>query len=247
MTLVAMRGQGSARNESAESPRISGRRGWRVRLTDRTWRRRTARPGKKDVLLFDEALPGFGLRVAASGSRTFIFQYRHGPKVRRIALGAWGKELTAAAARKKAEALRGQVRDHRDPVAERRAARAAAAGGRGGEEGGGGLGGLHRRRAHRAVGDAPPRGALGLLPGPGAARPPGVARAWLAVPAGSSPGRTRCGRSTPPRPSAARSPRTGCGRTPGRAGAGRCGAVRSRRTPGRRRRGRRGRPRASGC
>jgi integrase len=81
-------------------------------------------PGRKDALVFDEALPGFGLRVTAKGSRTFIFQYRAGAVIRRTVLGAWGKELTAAQARKKAESLRGQVRDARDPVAERRAARA---------------------------------------------------------------------------------------------------------------------------
>ena len=97
-----------------------------MRLTDKVVMEAECPSGKKDVLLFDEAMPGFGLRVSASGSRTFIFQYRQGPAVRRIPLGAWGKELTTAAARKRAEALRGQVRDHRDPVAERRAARAAA-------------------------------------------------------------------------------------------------------------------------
>jgi integrase len=97
-----------------------------VRLTDKIVAEAQCPAGKKDVLLFDDALPGFGLRAAASGSRTFIFQYRQGSTVRRIPLGVWGKELTTAAARKKAETLRGQVRDHRDPVAERRAARAAA-------------------------------------------------------------------------------------------------------------------------
>ena len=97
-----------------------------MRLTDRTVAEARCPAGQKDAMLFDEALPGFALRVAAAGSRTFIFQYRIGPKVRRVVLGAWGRELTAAAARKKAEALRGQVRDNRDPVAERKAARAAA-------------------------------------------------------------------------------------------------------------------------
>ncbi len=95
-------------------------------MTDKVVAEAQCPAGKKDVLLFDEALPGFGVRVSASGPRTFIFQYRQGPAVRRIPVGSWGKELTTAAARKKAEALRGQVRDHRDPVAGRRAARAAA-------------------------------------------------------------------------------------------------------------------------
>ncbi len=39
-------------------------------------------------------------------------------------MGEWGTELTTAQARRKAETLRGQVRDRRDPVAERKVARA---------------------------------------------------------------------------------------------------------------------------
>ena len=98
-----------------------------MRLTDTEVESAACPPGKKDVLLFDEALPGFGLRVTCKGSRTFIFQYRAGKKVRRTTIGTFGTELTAAQARKKAESLRGRVRDARDPVAERRAARVAAA------------------------------------------------------------------------------------------------------------------------
>ena len=97
-----------------------------MRLSDKEVELATCPPGRKDVLLFDEALPGFGVRVTCSGKRTFLFQYRAGAKVRRTVLGVFGAELTAAQARKKAESLRGQVRDARDPVAERRAARAAA-------------------------------------------------------------------------------------------------------------------------
>jgi len=97
-----------------------------LNLTDRTVGAAECPAGRKDVLLFDEALPGFGLRVTAGGKRIFIFQYRAGAKVRRSVLGTFGAELTTAKARKKAEMLRGQVRDARDPVAERRAARVAA-------------------------------------------------------------------------------------------------------------------------
>ena len=97
-----------------------------MRLSDAVVELATCPDGRKDVLLFDEALPGFGIRVTCRGTRTFIFQYRAGQKVRRTVLGTWGTELTASQARKKAESLRGQVRDARDPVAERREARAEA-------------------------------------------------------------------------------------------------------------------------
>ncbi len=95
-----------------------------MKLTERTVETVLCPEGIKDVLLFDDALPGFGLRVTAAGRRVFIYQYRDGAKVRRTALGEWGSELTSAQARRKAEALRGQVRDRRDPVAERKARQA---------------------------------------------------------------------------------------------------------------------------
>jgi len=97
-----------------------------VKISEETTKRAICPAGRKDVLHFDDALPGFGLRVTAAGRRIFLYQYRNGAKVRRTTLGVWGSELTAAQARRKAETLRGQVRDRRDPVAERRARQAAA-------------------------------------------------------------------------------------------------------------------------
>lgn len=55
----------------------------------------------------------------------FLLQYRADGKVRRETIGDWGSEFSTVKARRRAEALRGQVRDRRDPVAERRAAAAA--------------------------------------------------------------------------------------------------------------------------
>ena len=96
-----------------------------MKLTDRTVEEAQCPPGRKDALLFDEALKGFGLRVTSGGKRVFIFQYRAGSTVRRTPLGEWGTELTTAQARKRAETLRGQVRERRDPVSEHRAKQAA--------------------------------------------------------------------------------------------------------------------------
>lgn len=81
-------------------------------------------PGRRDVLVFDDALPGFGVRVTAEGARVFLFQYRQGSAVRRLTLGRFG-EVTPARARKLAEAARGRVAEGGDPAAERKAARAA--------------------------------------------------------------------------------------------------------------------------
>ena len=102
-----------------------------LKLTDAVVKDLRCPEGKKDALFFDDALKGFGVRVMpdrADGQarKVFLLQYRAGDKVRREPLGDWGSELTTAQARRKAEALRGAVRDRRDPVAERKAATAAA-------------------------------------------------------------------------------------------------------------------------
>jgi Arm DNA-binding domain len=96
-----------------------------MRLTDQMIEDARCPVGQKDKLFFDDTLPGFGLRVTAAGKKVFIGQYNVGKTKRRTTLGAWGTELTATQARRKAETLRGQVRDRRDPVAERKAARVA--------------------------------------------------------------------------------------------------------------------------
>ena len=100
-----------------------------TKLTDRAVAAAECPEGRKDVMLFDEALKGFGVRVMSSGRKVFLFQYNE-PSApsgkRRVTLGTFGDELTTVEARRKAEGLRGQVRDGRDPTAERRAAKAAA-------------------------------------------------------------------------------------------------------------------------
>jgi integrase len=44
--------------------------------------------GKCDHLFWDDEIPGFGLRIRAGGSRSWVFQYAIGDKQRRISLGA---------------------------------------------------------------------------------------------------------------------------------------------------------------
>ena len=45
-------------------------------------------PGRSDIIFWDDSLPGFGLRIRAGGSRTWLVQYRAGPKkIRRQKIG----------------------------------------------------------------------------------------------------------------------------------------------------------------
>jgi len=89
---------------------------------------RTARlpAGKSEAILFDDDVPGFGLRLRQQGSRTFIFQYKLGTKQRRMALGA-ATALGVVKVRKVAEQLHARVKLGEDPASDKAEARAGAA------------------------------------------------------------------------------------------------------------------------
>jgi len=70
-------------------------------------------------------VPGFGLRLRAGGSRTFIVQYALGGRQRRMTIGT-PKILDAVKARQTARNLLAKVRLGHDPAAERTEARAHA-------------------------------------------------------------------------------------------------------------------------
>lgn len=64
-------------------------------------------PAAKEVMLWDDKVSGFGLKVTPTGSKTYLFQYRLGGragKTRRVTIGKHGN-LTPDAARKEAERL----------------------------------------------------------------------------------------------------------------------------------------------
>ncbi|MEW6234701.1 MAG: tyrosine-type recombinase/integrase [Candidatus Omnitrophota bacterium] len=57
-------------------------------LADPTVSAASASPGK-DYSIFDDDIPGFGVRVYPSGKRAFIFMYRHGGLQKKLTLGRY--------------------------------------------------------------------------------------------------------------------------------------------------------------
>jgi integrase len=72
-------------------------------------------------MMFDAELRGFGVRVGASGNKTFLAQYTSPMGKRRAKLGVFGV-VTVEEARRQARVVLGAVAEGRDPVAERAAA-----------------------------------------------------------------------------------------------------------------------------
>ncbi len=71
--------------------------------------------GRFDVVHWDEDLPGFGLRVLASGTRTWVTRYRVGRQQRLVTLGKLA-ELDPADARRKARTILHRAGLGQDPL-----------------------------------------------------------------------------------------------------------------------------------
>jgi len=69
----------------------------------------------------DDELKGFGVKVFASGVKSFFLEKRVAGKVKRISIGRYG-ELTAEQARKQAMKLAGEIATGGDPIAEKKEA-----------------------------------------------------------------------------------------------------------------------------
>jgi hypothetical protein len=95
-----------------------------MKLTERKIETLAVEPGRKDRLIFDDAQRGLGVRIAASGSRTYLCQYTlHGQKSR-VPLGSCSA-VSLSKAREAASAVMGDVAKGRNPAAERKEAAAA--------------------------------------------------------------------------------------------------------------------------
>ena len=77
--------------------------------------------GKKDALVFDGEQKGLGVRVTASGAKSYLAQYALAGSKRRVPLGSCGA-ISLAAARDATKAILGDVAKGRDPAAERKEA-----------------------------------------------------------------------------------------------------------------------------
>jgi integrase len=94
-----------------------------MRLTHKTITGLTIPQGKSELLIFDDDLPGFGLRLRAGGTRRWVFQYRHNGRQHRVTNKA---SLDATRARVWAKKLHHEVGLGGDPQQEKADARIRA-------------------------------------------------------------------------------------------------------------------------
>jgi integrase len=90
----------------------------KLRLTVRSIA--SLRPTDTRVDYFDDALPGFFLRVTPTGIKTFGVIYRHAGRKRRFTIGTSDKWSLADARDHAREAIRASAKDKRDMAAEKR-------------------------------------------------------------------------------------------------------------------------------
>ena len=74
--------------------------------------------GKSELLVFDDDLPNFGLRLRAGGRKTWICQYRVGRKQRRVTIGTTAAK-DASLARREAKTILAKVQLGHDPQTEK--------------------------------------------------------------------------------------------------------------------------------
>ncbi len=94
-----------------------------MRITDQSIVKITVPDGKSEIVVFDDEIAGFGVRVRKGGSRRFLFQYKMGGLHRKMTF----QESSAAAARTTAAKLKAKVTLGFDVAAQKHNAKEAAA------------------------------------------------------------------------------------------------------------------------
>ena len=89
----------------------------KARLSNRTVE--DIAPGDADIFVWDEELPGFGVKVTPKGRRIYILQYRYKHRVYRHRIGWHEVETNAYKARNEALRLRGLIASGKNPATER--------------------------------------------------------------------------------------------------------------------------------
>src|SRR5450631_1913990 len=108
-----------------------------MKLTAKGVRALAVPAGKTDHLVWDDEIPGFGLRLRAGGSRNWVFQYALGDKQRRLSLGAatpesfstikdQGGNVVKLGIRDQATHLHAKVKLGQDPAGDKTEARKRA-------------------------------------------------------------------------------------------------------------------------
>jgi integrase len=96
-----------------------------MKLDSKTVARLVLPAGKTDIIHFDSALPGFGIRLRGGGDqvrKSWVVQYRRASRTRRLLLGS-AEVLSAEQARTAAKKALGAVATGSDPQADRTARR----------------------------------------------------------------------------------------------------------------------------
>jgi integrase len=106
-------------------PNCFPEKGMAVKLIDRNLSKIALPAGKAEAIFWDDALPGFGLRLRVGGKRTWVAQYRLGEKQRRLTLGTPGS-LSSEDARKAAQVVFAKVALGNDPASDKAEAKAKA-------------------------------------------------------------------------------------------------------------------------
>jgi integrase len=101
-----------------------------MKLTAKNFGSAQLKPSETDKIFFDDDIPGFGLRVRAGGSRSWVFQYALGEKQRRMSLGAATvesfKNFGKLGIRDRAAQLHAKVKLGQDPASDKTEARKRA-------------------------------------------------------------------------------------------------------------------------